>query len=66
MDKRKTYSGTFKAKVVIEFLGGKIGPKNLQKNIRCIPNQIKNWKPSYSNGRTSYLLIEGRAIIHIL
>ncbi|MBN1904949.1 MAG: transposase [Deltaproteobacteria bacterium] len=44
MDKRKTYSGAFKAKVVIEFLGGKIRLEELAQKYQVHPNQIKNWK----------------------
>jgi transposase-like protein len=44
MDKRKTYSGTFKAKVVIEFLGGKSSLEELAQRYQVHPNQIKNWK----------------------
>jgi transposase len=44
MDKRKTYSGSFKARVVIEFLGGKIRLEELAEKYQVHPNQIKNWK----------------------
>jgi transposase-like protein len=44
MGKRKTYSGVFKAKVVIEFLGGKTGLEELAEKYQVHPNQIKNWK----------------------
>jgi transposase len=44
MDKRKTYSGAFKAGVVIEFLGGKTSLEMLAEKYQVHPNQIKNWK----------------------
>jgi transposase len=44
MDKRKTYSGSFKARVVIEFLGGKTRLEELAEKYQVHPNQIKNWK----------------------
>lgn len=44
MEKRKKYSGTFKAKVVTEFIQGKIGLEELAEKYQVHPNQIKNWK----------------------
>ena len=44
MDKRKTYSGSFKARVVIEFLDGKTRLEELAEKYQVHPNQIKNWK----------------------
>ena len=44
MKKRKTYSGTFKAKVVTEFIHGKTELEDLAEKYQVHPNQIKNWK----------------------
>ncbi len=44
MKKRKTYSGTFKAKVVTEFIHGKMELEELADKYQVHPNQIKNWK----------------------
>ncbi|MGD9161044.1 MAG: transposase [Desulfobacteraceae bacterium] len=44
MKKRKTYSGTFKAKVVTEFIHGKMELEDLAEKYQVHPNQIKNWK----------------------
>jgi transposase len=44
MDKRKTYSGSFKARVVIEFLCDKTRLEELAAKYQVHPNQIKNWK----------------------
>lgn len=42
--KRKTYKGSFKAKVVSEFINRKMGLKELAEKYEVHPNQIKNWK----------------------
>lgn len=44
MRKRKIYSGSFKAKIVIELLRGKKDLKELADQYNVHPNQIKNWK----------------------
>ena len=44
MKKRKTYTGTFKAKVVSEFIHGKTDLDELSEKYQVHPNQIKNWK----------------------
>jgi transposase-like protein len=44
MKKRKTYSGSFKAKVVKELINGDKDVKTLAEAYRLHPNQIKNWK----------------------
>ena len=44
MKKRKTYTGTFKAKVVNEFINGKMDLDKLSEKYDVHPNQIKNWK----------------------
>jgi transposase len=42
--KRNTYSGSFKAKVVLELICGERGLTELADQYRVHPNQIKNWK----------------------
>ena len=44
MDKRRTYDGSFKAAVVIEYMGGKSDLESLAGKYNVHPNQIKNWK----------------------
>lgn len=44
MKKRKTYSGTFKAKVISDLLLGKKELYELANDYQLHPNQIKNWK----------------------
>jgi transposase-like protein len=47
MNKRKTYSGTFKAQVVLELLFGKKNLVDLAAEYEIHPNQIKNWKSAF-------------------
>jgi transposase-like protein len=47
MKKRKTYSGTFKAQVVLELLFGKKDLIDLAAQYELHPNQIKNWKSAF-------------------
>jgi transposase len=42
--KRNTYSGSFKAKVVLELMLGERGLTELADQYGVHPNQIKNWK----------------------
>ena len=42
--KRKTYTGTFMAKVFTEFIHGKIDPDELSEKYHVHLNHIKNWK----------------------
>ena len=42
--KRKTYTGDFKARIVIDWLKGKKELKVLAEENNLNPNQIKNWK----------------------
>jgi Transposase. len=44
MKKRKTYSGDFKAKVVLELIRKKKTLTELADQYEPHPNQIKNWK----------------------
>ncbi|MBU1053534.1 MAG: transposase [Proteobacteria bacterium] len=44
MNKRKTYTGDFKAKVVLELINNKKNLKELAVRYELHPNQIKNWK----------------------
>jgi len=44
MGKRKLYDGTFKAKVVLEYIEGKNSLSDLAEKYNLHPNQIKNWK----------------------
>ncbi len=47
MKKRKTYSGDFKARVVLELIGNKKGLTELADQYELHPNQIKNWKSTF-------------------
>jgi transposase-like protein len=47
MKKRKTYSGSFKAKVVLEFIDGRNSLDELATLYGLHPNQIKNWKSQF-------------------
>ncbi len=44
MNKRKTYSGLFKAKLVCEWIEGKRSLTEIAEEYQVHPNQIKNWK----------------------
>ncbi len=44
IQRRKTYSGAFKAQVVRELLNGKKTLRDLAEYHSLHPNQIKNWK----------------------
>ena len=44
MKQRKTYDGSFKAKVVSEWIQGKKTLTELANQYNLHPNQIKNWK----------------------
>jgi len=44
MSRRKSYSGHFKAKVVGDFLNGKMSLQELADLYHIHPNQIKNWR----------------------
>jgi transposase len=44
MKKRKTYSGSFKARVITDLLQGKKELEELANDYQLHPNQIKNWK----------------------
>ncbi|MBN1850580.1 MAG: transposase [Deltaproteobacteria bacterium] len=44
MKKRKSYSGTFKTRVLRDLLDGKGSLKELAEHYKIHPNQIKNWK----------------------
>jgi transposase-like protein len=59
MRKRKIYSGSFKAKVVIESLKGKKSLNELADQYNVHPNQIKNWK-SILLKQASYVLEDKR------
>ena len=47
MKKRKIYSGSFKAKIVLELIQGKKGLIELADQYQLNPNQIKNWKSTF-------------------
>jgi transposase len=47
MKKRKTYTGSFKAKVVLELIDGRNSLTELASQYRLHPNQIKNWKSQF-------------------
>jgi transposase-like protein len=42
--RRRTYSGSFKAKVVTDWILGKRSLSDLAEQYQIHPNQIKNWK----------------------
>lgn len=44
MNKRKTYTGGFKAKVVLELIRNRKSLTELAAQYELHPNQIKNWK----------------------
>jgi len=44
MEKRKSYSGSFKAKVITDYILGKKTVDELAEYYQVHPNQIKNWK----------------------
>lgn len=46
MKNRRTYTGTFKAKVVAELIYGRKSLTELAVQYDLHPNQIKNWKSS--------------------
>ena len=58
-DRRNTYSGTFKARVVCEFINKKRSLKELAEFYNVHPNQIKNWKSQLLKG-ASYVLDDKR------
>jgi transposase-like protein len=47
MKKRKTYSGMFKAQVVLELIRGRTSLTDLAAQYEVHPNQIKNWKSAF-------------------
>jgi transposase len=47
MKKRKTYSGMFKAQVVLELIRGRTSLTDLAVRYKVHPNQIKNWKSAF-------------------
>ena len=47
MKKRKTYTGDFKARVVLELIRNKKGLTKLADQYELHPNQIKNWKSTF-------------------
>ncbi len=59
MRRRKTFSGSFKAKIVIELLKGKKSLKELANQYEVHPNQIKNWKSTFLK-QASYVLEDKR------
>ncbi len=44
MEKRKTYDGSFKAAIVIEYIDDKSNLTSIANKYNVHPNQIKNWK----------------------
>jgi transposase-like protein len=53
--KRKTYEGLFKARVVSEWIDGKINLNELAERYSVHPNQIKNWKSLLLKGASQVL-----------
>jgi transposase-like protein len=47
MKKRKTYAGSFKAKVVLEFIDGRNSLAEIADQYGLHPNLIKNWKSQF-------------------
>ncbi len=44
LNKRRSYSGAFKAEVLTQYLNGRKSLKELADEYHVHPNQIKNWK----------------------
>ena len=44
MNNRRTYTGNFKARVVIEYIRGSKTLTELADEYEVHPNQVKNWK----------------------
>jgi putative transposase len=59
MKKRKTYDGTFKVMVVMEYMEGKTSLKDIADKYQIHPNQIKNWKTLFMK-RASCVLEDRR------
>ena len=59
MKKRKIYSGSFKAKVVLESIKGEKSLLELADQYQLNPNQIKNWKSIFLR-RAGDILEDGR------
>jgi transposase-like protein len=53
--KRRTYEGLFKARVVSEWINGKINLNELAERYSIHPNQIKNWKSLLLKGASQAL-----------
>ncbi|MEN6465397.1 MAG: transposase [Syntrophaceae bacterium] len=59
MKKRKTYDGSFKVMVVMEYMEGKTSLKDIACKYQVHPNQIKNWKTLFMK-RASCILEDRR------
>ncbi len=58
-EKRRTYDGLFKARVVCEWINGKRSLTELADKYHLHPNQIKNWKMTLLK-RASHVLDDRR------
>lgn len=58
MKKRKTYEGSFKVMIVLEYMEGKKSLADLAAQYRLHPNQIKNWKSVLL--KRAHLLLDDR------
>jgi len=47
MEKRKFYDGSFKLKVILEYMEGKKSLAEVAGKHQVHPNQIKNWKSRF-------------------
>ena len=56
MEKRKLYDGSFKLKVILEYISGKHSLAEIADKHQVHPNQIKNWK--------SHFLKEARFVLN--
>ena len=55
MNKRRTYAGEFKAKVILELIRGPRNLSELASQYDLHPNQIKNWKSQFLRQAVSVL-----------
>ena len=60
MKKRKTYTGDFKAKVVLELICNGKGLPDLAAQYDLHPNQIKNWKSQFLKQAVNIFAVKRR------
>lgn len=59
MKKRNTYSGEFKAKIVLELITGEKSLAELASKNQLNPNMIKNWKSVFLK-KSAEMMEDGR------